>query len=79
MKEVINDNELEQVAGGAVCFNKKNNRVSFSTLGEGYTIKEGAYDQARSVAISLFAQNPDMNETDFDKLVKRTLQSKGLI
>lgn len=78
MREAINDNELEMVAGGAVCFSKAKKRVSFSTLGVGYTIK-GDYDEARMVSITLFAQNPDLNEKEFDILVRDTLQSKGLI
>lgn len=79
MRQELNDNELELVAGGEVCFSQKRNRVSFSTLQVGFPIKDGCYDQARSIAIQLFAANPDMSEKDFDILVKNTLQSKGLI
>ncbi len=79
MRQAINENELELVAGGEVCFSQKRYRVSFSTLQAGYAIKEGHYDEARSIAIQLFAANPDMGEKDFDILVRNTLQSKGLI
>lgn len=78
MREAINDKELELIAGGAVCFNKARKRVSFSTLQKGFDII-GNYEDARAVAISLFAQNPDMDEKEFDKLVMSTLQSKNLI
>lgn len=79
MREPLNENELELVAGGEVCFSQKRYRVSFSTLQVGFPIKEGCYDEARRIAIQLFASNPDMNEKDFDILVKNTLQSQGLI
>ena len=79
MREALNENELELVGGGEVCFSQKRYRVSFSTLQVGFPIKEGCYDEARSVAIQLFAQNPNMGERDFDILVKNALQAKGLI
>lgn len=79
MRQAIDDNELELVAGGEVCFSQKRNQVSFTTLQKGYRIKAGCYEQARSVAIQLFASNPDMSESDFDILVRDTLKAQGLI
>ena len=79
MREAINDNNLELIAGGEVCFSQKRYRVSFSTLQEGYAIKDGCYDEARSIATSLFMDHGDLSERDFDILVRNTLQDKGII
>ena len=78
MREAINDNELEMVAGGAVCFSQARNRVSFSTLQQGFTIK-GDYEEVRKYVIGKFAENPDMNEKEFDKFIKNALLDKGWI
>lgn len=79
MREKISDNNLELIAGGEVCFSEKRNRVSFSTLQEGYTIKDGCYDEARSIATSLFMDNGHLSEREFDTLVRDTLMAKGII
>ena len=79
MREVINDNNLELVAGGEVCFSATRYRVSFSTLQKGYPIADGRYDEARSIATSLFMDHSDLSERDFDILVRDTLQDKGII
>lgn len=80
MREAINDNDLELIAGGEVCFSQKRYRVSFSTLQKGYPIKEGRYDDARSIATSLFMDHgSDLSEREFDILVRDTLISKGII
>lgn len=79
MREEITDNNLELVAGGEVCFSEKRYRVSFSTLQVGYPIKEGRYDEARSIATSLFMDHSDLSEKEFDILVRDTLRHKGVI
>jgi len=79
MREAINDDNLELVAGGEVCFSQKRYKVSFSTLQKGYAIAEGRYDEARSIAASLFMDHGDLSERDFDILVRDTLQAKGII
>ena len=80
MREEIHENNLELIAGGEVCFSQKRYRVSFSTLQEGYPIKEGRYDDARSVATSLFLDHgSDLSEREFDILVRNTLRDKGII
>ncbi len=78
MKQEINENEIDQVVGGAVCISEAKNRISFSTLGEGYPLK-CTYKEANSLVISLFGQHSDMSEKEFDQFVKQTFQNKGWI
>jgi hypothetical protein len=78
MKQMINENDLNQVVGGTVCLSEAKNRISFTTLGEGYAIKCG-FKEARSLLSQLFAANADMTEAEFDQYVKSTFQAKGWI
>jgi len=78
MREAINDKDLEVVAGGAVLLSEKRNRISFSTLREGYDLKI-PFAEANSTVISLYAQNYSMSEGEFDAFVKQYFKSKGWI
>jgi len=79
MREAINDNELEIVAGGAVCLSEKRNQVSFTSLGKGFKLKGVTYSDARAYIISLYANNPGMSEKAFDEFVMNSLINKGWI
>jgi len=78
MREEINDKDLEVVAGGAVLLSEKRNRINFSTLGEGYTLKI-PYSQANDEVVKLYVQSSGMNENEFDLYVKKFFQNKGWI
>ena len=78
MKQEINENEIDQVVGGAVCLSEKRKRISFSTLGEGYDLK-CSYRDANVYVATLFAQHPEMGEQEFDEFVKNAFMSKGWI
>ena len=79
MKQQLNDIELDQVTGGTVCLSMKRNRVSFSTLKEGYDLK-CTYKEASNLINQEFDAAPEsMSERDFDTHVKQLMQSKGWI
>lgn len=78
MKKEVLDNELDQVVGGRVHLSGNTNTIDFSTLGETYSLK-CPYSEARSLLLSLFADNGNMSEAEFDAFVKKTFAAKGWI
>lgn len=78
MKKEILDNELDQVVGGMVHLSGNTNTVEFTTLGETYKLK-CPYKDARSELLSLFADNGEMSEAEFDAYVKKIFAAKGWI
>ncbi len=77
MREQINENALEEVVGGTVNLSEAANKIGFTTLHEGYTLK-CSYKEAKKLVSQLFAAN-DLSEAAFDKLVKKEFQARGWI
>lgn len=78
MRQEINDLDLDKVSGGSVNLSEKKNKIGFDTIGEAYTLK-CTYKEARTLVSSLFASNQDLNEKDFDILVRNQFKAKGWI
>ena len=78
MREEIKDKDLEVVAGGAVLLSEGRNRISFSTLCEGYTLKI-PFSQANDEVVKMYVQSSGMNEYEFDTYVKKVFQDNGWI
>lgn len=79
MREQINELDLEKVVGGTVIISKDKMSVGFSTTKETFKLKNCTYKQARNLVDDLLDDNPTLNNAEFDKLAKKTLQSKGWI
>ena len=69
MSNQLSDQDLENVVGGSVNLSEKKNKIGFDTIGEVYTLK-CTYTQARTKLVSLFAENQDLTEREFDILVR---------
>ena len=78
MRKELIDNELEEVVGGTVNLSEKKNKIGFSTLGEGYTLK-CSFKEARNLVATMFAANTDATEREFDTLVRDAFASRGWI
>ncbi len=79
MKEQINEQDIEQVTGGTVVFNKRWGNVSFSTTGDKYTLKNCSVDDAWSLVERLRETHRNLSEEEFDNLIRTTFEGKGWI
>lgn len=79
MRENINEQSLENVAGGTVIISKDYMVVGFDTTQEKFNLKNCTYRDARNLIEDLKDANPTMSNAAFDQLAKQTLQSKGWI
>ena len=77
MREMINNEDLIQIAGGRVNLSRSKNKIGFTTLGEGYVLK-CSFADARDLLTGLFAQY-DTTEEKFDRIVKDEFKSRGWI
>lgn len=77
MREEINDTNLEEIVGGVVNLSEAANKIGFTTLHEGYTLK-CTYKEAKTLVSQLYAAN-ELSESAFDQLVKKEFQARGWI
>lgn len=77
MREMINNEDLFQIAGGRVNLSREKNKIGFTTLAEGYELK-CSFEDARDLLTSLFSQY-DTSEAAFDQIVKDEFMSRGWI
>ena len=73
----LNDEELDNVAGGVVRVNGNTNRIGFSTLKKAYDLKNCSYYEARNLCESLLGQYS--NETEHEAACEAALKAKGWI
>lgn len=73
----LNDEELDQVAGGVVRVNGNTNKVGFTTLQRVYDLKNCTYYEARNLCESLLGQYS--NETEHEAACEAALKAKGWI
>ena len=78
MRQVIDDNNLDEIVGGTTCLSETANRISFTTLGCGYDLKCD-FATARTYLVTLFAQYPDMQEEEFDRFARKQFRAMGYI
>ena len=80
MKEELFGEDLESIAGGAVHISASTGIVTFTSVGKGYTIKNGVTaQQVRSFVNNLLDANPGMGEKEFDIFAAKQLRAKGWI
>ena len=69
MGHQLTDQDLENVVGGSVNLSEKKNKIGFDTIGEAYTLK-CTFKEAKTLVLTMFAENPDVTEQEFDILVR---------
>lgn len=79
MREMLNEQDVENVVGGTVIISKDNMIVGFSTTKEKFNLKGCTYRQARDLVDDLLEDNPNLGNSAFDALVKKTMKAKGWI
>ncbi len=79
MREKLNDQELEQVVGGAVIISKDYMNIGFSTTKEKFNLKKCTYREARNYVDDLLDDNPNLSNAAFDRLVKKKFHDRGWI
>jgi hypothetical protein len=78
MREMLNDSEMEQVAGGIVTINRSRMSIGFASSGESYGL-QCSFGDARSFAEELKVENPSLSNAEFEALVKSEFRRKGWI
>ena len=78
MKELMNDQELEQVVGGTVVVSADKMKIGFTTLKEKYSLKNCTFDQAMAVIYSMYGQYTTHGD-DYDAAVRDEFKSRGWI
>lgn len=79
MREELNDMQLEAVQGGTVYLSRDNMKIGFSTLGQTFSLKNCTYSQALNLVDSMFSNNPQATDQEFDKAVRKAFKQKGWI
>ena len=77
MRQELNDQDMNEVVGGTVNLSEAANKIGFTTLHEGYTLK-CIFDEAKKLVSKLYAEN-DLSESAFDKLVKQEFSDRHWI
>ena len=78
MSHQLSDQDLESVVGGSVNLSEKKNKIGFDTIGEVYTLK-CTFKEARTLVVTMFADNPDLSEQAFDILVRDEFRDRKWI
>lgn len=78
MREMINENQLEEITGGAVTLSKQMNMCGFTTLGKIFKIK-AEFNLLRDRLNVLYDEYGHMSDQDFDTLVMNDFKEKGWI
>jgi len=78
MKRELEELELEEVTGGTVVLSAPMGKVRFTAIGKTYLIK-GDIKQMRNLLLSLYDDNENMNDSEFDTLVRNEFKSRGWI
>lgn len=79
MREQLNDEVLESVAGGTVILSRDNNTVGFTTTGQNFQLKNCSYYDAFALIDSLYVNNKQKSDNEFDKLVRKEFAKRGWI
>ena len=78
MKRELDDLELEEVTGGTVVLSAPMGKVRFTAIGKTCKIK-GDVKEMRNLLISLYDDNENMSDAEFDRLVLNAFASRGWI
>lgn len=80
MRKELNEELLENIAGGNVVISESKMMVGFTTTGAKYHLVNCTYSEASALIHQLFDENKDkMSDSQFDALVTSTLQAKNWI
>lgn len=78
MKQPLNDNQLDEVTGGAVVLSGPLGVCGFNTTGQVFKIKADV-KVMRNRLIQLYDENENMSDAEFDQLVMNEFKSRGWI
>ena len=78
MREMLNEEAMEQVVGGTVVLSEDKMMVGFTTTGEKFSLK-CAFDDAFSYVRRLKSENGSMSNAEFDAFVRDNMKAKGWI
>lgn len=79
MREKLNDEALDFVAGGTVYLSYDKMKIGFSSTGEKYNLVNCEFQDAQNLAQALWLANTNLGDAAFDALVKSEFQAKGWI
>lgn len=79
MKEQINEEMLDRVAGGTVILSRDYNTVGFTTTGQNFPLKNCDYYQALQLIDQMYVNNKQATDADFDKIVRKEFAIRGWI
>ena len=79
MRELLNEEAMEKVAGGTVIISRDYMVVGFSSTYERYNLVNCTYKEARDLADDLWESNQSLGDADFDALVKSAYEARGWI
>lgn len=79
MREQINDEILDAVHGGTVILSRDNNTIGFTTLGQNFELKNCTYYEAFGLVDTLYVNNKELSDLEFDKLVRKAFKQNGWI
>lgn len=77
MKRIIDDNDLELVAGGRYYLNRNNNKLCFENVKEIYQLQNCTPYQAMDLMDSLIGKYD--NQAQYDAACAAALKSKGWV
>ena len=73
----LNDEELDQVAGGSAYINANTNKIAFDTISTVYEFKNCTYREVRDLCEDLIGKYA--TEAEFDAACVAALKAKGWI
>ena len=78
MKQMLNENDIEQVVGGTVVVSADKMKIGFTTTGQKYNLQNCTYGEAMAEIYTMYAQYTNQGQT-FDAEVREAFKSKGWI
>ena len=78
MREMINENQLDDITGGAVTLSKELNMCGFTTLSKIFKIK-AEFNLLRDRLNVLYDEYGYLSDKEFDTLVMNDFKEKGWI
>ena len=79
MREKLNDEALDFVAGGTVYLSYDKMKIGFSSTGEKYNLVNCEFRDAQNLAQDLWLANQHLGDAGFDALVKSEFEARGWI
>ena len=77
MKQMLNDDEMNQVVGGTVILNTSRMRIGFTYLQEVYNVVNCSDDDARDLVNELYKEYKNKGDKVLEEAVRAAFDDRG--